>query len=91
MEKLNIEVSFKEKRQMKEFMRMLAWMEHCGNIGHYTDFLVGLDGGGSARPKFKFEDKEAQKEYEDLRHNMNNVKYPFRREQVLTDLHISIS
>lgn len=39
MENLNIEVTFKEKRQMKEFMKMLAWMEYCGNIGHCTDFL----------------------------------------------------
>ena len=91
MEKINIEVNFKEKRQMKEFMRMLAWMEYCGNIGHCTDFLVILDGDGSARPKFKFEDEDVQKQFDDLRNNMNNIKYPRKTEEVRTDLHISIS
>lgn len=91
MEKINIEVSFEEKRQMKEFVRMLAWMEYCGNVGHCTSFLVGLDGDGNARPKFKFENEEMQKKYEDIRRNMNSVKYPLPTEQVRTDLHISIS
>ena len=91
MKKINVEVAFKEERQMKEFMKMLARMEYCGNIGHYTDFLVGLDGDGSARPKFKFEDVETQKTYEDLRRSMSDIKYPLRKEEVLTDLHISIS
>ena len=91
MKKINVEVAFKEERQMKEFMKMLAWMEYCGNIGHYTDFLVGLDGDGSSRPKFKFEDVETQKTYEDLRRSMSDIKYPLRKEEVLTDLHISIS
>lgn len=91
MEKINIEVSFKEKRQMKEFIRILAWMEYCGDIGHYTNFLVGLDGDGSARPKFKFKDENTQKQYDDLRRSMSDIKYPRKKEEVRTDLHISIS
>lgn len=91
MENLNIEVTFKEKRQMKEFMKMLAWMEYCGGIGHCTDFFVRLDGDGSARPKFKFEDTKVQEEYKELRDSMNNIKYPLPDEVVRTDLHISIS
>lgn len=91
MESLNIEVTFKEKRQMKEFMKMLAWMEYCGDIGHCTDFFVRLDGDGSARPKFKFEDTEIQEGYKELKYSMNNIKYPLPKEVVRTDLHISIS
>lgn len=92
MKELNLKVSFKEERQMREFMKMLAWMEYCGNIGHYTDFLVGLDGDGTARPKFKFEDEEVQKQFEDLRRGMNDIKYPRReKDYILTDMHFSIS
>ena len=39
----------------------------CGNVGHCTDFIVVMDGDGTARPKFIFETKEEQKQFEELR------------------------
>lgn len=91
MKKLNIEVYFNEDRQMVEFIKMLAWMEYCGNIGHCTDFFVRLDGDGSGRPKFKFENQELQESYEELRRSMRDIKYPLPKEQVELDMHFSIS
>ena len=90
MSELNIKVSFPEERQMKEFIKMLAWMELCGNIGHSTDFLVNLDGDGNTRPKFKFENKELQQSYDTLRKTMSE-KYdttPTYRDNI--DIKISI-
>lgn len=72
MSTLKIEVSFPEERQMKRFINMLAWMELCGNVGHCTDLMVRLDGDGNARPKFKFETEELQKEYDELRKSFSN-------------------
>lgn len=41
-------------RHSEEFMRMCAWMELCGNIGHYVDFRVNYDGDGPAHLHFDF-------------------------------------
>ena len=41
-------------RHCDEFMLMCAWMELCGNIGHYTDFRVNYDGDGPAHLRFSF-------------------------------------
>ncbi len=47
---------------------MLAWIELCGNIGHTCQyFSVGVDGDGSGRMQFKFEDHEEQLEFDNLR------------------------
>lgn len=75
MSTLKFEVSFPHERQMNKFINMLAWMELCGNVGHCTDFMVRLDGDGSARPKIKFETEELQKEYDELRKSFLNDEY----------------
>lgn len=41
-------------RHLEEFMRMCAWIEICGSIGHYADFRVNCDGDGPLRLKFDF-------------------------------------
>ena len=63
MSKINIEGS----GNTQELLRMLAWIEVLGNIGHSTDFKVFVDGDGSARWKFKFENKNEQEEFDNLR------------------------
>lgn len=70
MEQLKLTVNFKKKYQMKRFMQILAWMELCGNVGHFTNFLVGLDGDGNARPKFVFEDEDTQNIFDEMRSNL---------------------
>lgn len=75
MSTLKFEVSFPHERQMNKFVKMLAWMELCGNVGHCTPFMVILDGDGSARPKIKFETEEMQKEYDELRKSFLNNEY----------------
>lgn len=56
---------------IKEFKKMLAWIEICGSIGHTCQyFQVGVDGDGSGRLKFSFEDKEEQKQYDLLKKEM---------------------
>lgn len=75
MSTLKIEVSFPHERQINKFINMLAWMELCGNVGHCTDFIIRLDGDGSARPKFKFETEELQKEYDQLKKDILGDEY----------------
>ena len=41
-------------RHLEEFMRMCAWIEICGSIGHYADFRVNCDGDGPLHLKFDF-------------------------------------
>lgn len=67
MEQLNLTVNFNKKYQMERFLQILAWMEMCGSVGHFTNFLVGLDGDGNARPKFTFEDEEIQNLFNEMR------------------------
>ena len=67
MEELNLTVKFKKEYQLKRFLQILAWMEMCGNVGHFTNFLVGLDGDGNARPKFIFEDECIQNIFDEMR------------------------
>ena len=51
----------------EEFINMLAWIELCGDLGHTCEyFQVGVDGDGAGRLKFKFEDENQQKEYNDI-------------------------
>ena len=92
MSTLNFEVSFPHERQMNEFIKMLAWMELCGNVGHCTDFIVRLDGDGSARPKFELETDELQKEYDNLRKDILDNVYrniPMYPDDI--DIHVCIS
>lgn len=57
---LNIKATM-DKRWVDHFCSMLAYMEHCGNIGHSA--IVGFysDGDGDFRPKFEF-DREYEKQ-----------------------------
>jgi hypothetical protein len=64
-------------------MRMFAWMDICGSIGHSVGFEVGYDGDGAARIDFAFEDKLDQLEYELIRKSLleereNSGKEPER-------------
>lgn len=90
MNKITLEVYFPEKRQMDMFVNMLAWMEYCGNVGHCTDFLVRLDGDGSARPKFVFENEKTQESFNDLKRDAKKIfhKTPMYKDDI--DLHFSI-
>ena len=90
VEELNIKVKFPKERQMKSFVKMLAWMEFCGNIGHCTDFMVRLDGDGSARPKIEFETEELQESYDELRKSMNDLYKTTPQYPDDVDIHICI-
>lgn len=67
MVELKLTVRFPKDYQMNRFINMLAWMEMCGNVGHCTDFIVVMDGDGTARPKFIFETEELQKQFDEIR------------------------
>lgn len=67
MKSININVTFPKEYQLNRFINMLAWMELCGNVGHFTDFVVAMDGDGNARPKFTFDDSGVQKQFDELR------------------------
>lgn len=70
MAELKLTVRFPKEYQLNKFINMLAWMELCGNVGHCTDFIVVMDGDGTARPKFIFETEEEQKQFEELRRQL---------------------
>lgn len=76
MESITIKACFPEKRHMDEFIRMMAWMELCGNIGHSSHFVVTVDGDGDARPNFIFETDGMQEKYDKTRKRyiMNEYK-----------------
>lgn len=54
----------------KQFIKMLAWIELLGNVGHTANFKVIADGDGGTRWKFIFEDEEIQEKYNDMRKQM---------------------
>jgi hypothetical protein len=51
----------------KDLMKMLAWIELLGNVGHSASFKVYADGDGNTRWKFKMENEEQQELYDQLR------------------------
>ncbi len=51
----------------KQLVKMLAWIELLGNVGHTSSFKVITDGDGHTRWKFKFEDEELQERFDELR------------------------
>lgn len=51
----------------KQLIKMIAWIELLGNVGHSASFNVFADGDSNTRWKFKFEDEEQQKEFDALR------------------------
>lgn len=70
---MKIEISANDSNKY-EFMNMLAWIELCGNIGHTCQyFQVGVDGDGSGKMNFKFDDKDLQKDYDELKKEMLNI------------------
>ena len=42
---------------LKNFVKMLAWIELCGNVGHSASFKVFCDGDGATRYRFDFDDE----------------------------------
>lgn len=59
------------KKNEKEFMKMIAWIELCGSIGHTCDcFQVSVDGDGSGRLKFEFDTKEEQIKFDEIKKNI---------------------
>ena len=59
---------------LSKLLKMFAWMEICGSIGHSTDFHVGYDGDGSASYTFKPKDKDVAKAYEQLKKEINKQR-----------------
>lgn len=89
MNTLKFEVTFPDDNQMNEFIKMIAWMELCGNVGHCTDFLVTLDGDGRARPDFKLESEELQKKYDEIKQSLLENEYKHKLSKN-ADIHICI-
>lgn len=77
MESINLTVCFPNKRHLNDFVNILAWMELCGNTGHCTDFIITMDGDGSARPKFIFDNEKLQEAF-------NRLKREYEKEEFRT-------
>lgn len=77
---MDIKISMRNSFQEETFMKMLAWMEWCGNIGHCTSFRVIFDGDGTAKINSNFETEELQEKYNvirrEIRDNYNNGYEP---------------
>lgn len=71
---MKVDINAKSEYQFNNLLKMLAWMEWCGNVGHSSAFTVFFDGDGSARIKLSFEDNEIQERYDEYRKSMRNVK-----------------
>jgi len=52
---------------------MLAYIEFLGNVGHSTSFKVFIDGDGSTRWGFRFEDDEIQNSYLRIRREISKL------------------
>lgn len=63
-------VKIKGRGNEVSLIRMLAWIELCGNIGHSADLKVMIDRDGITQFKFEFQDKEMQKAYEECKKNL---------------------
>ena len=67
-ESISIDTSEQNKAQM---MRMMAWMQGCGEIGHSPQyFKVGVDGDGSGRINFKFDNEEDENMFKKIKSEM---------------------
>ena len=67
-ESISIDTSEQNKIQM---MRMMAWMQGCGEIGHSPQyFKVGVDGDGSGRINFKFDNEEDENMFKKIKNEM---------------------
>ena len=67
-ESLSIDTSEQNKTQM---MRMMAWIQGCGEIGHSPQyFKVGVDGDGSGRINFKFDNEKDENMFKKIKEEM---------------------
>ena len=65
---MKIEASKENKR---EFLKMLAWIQICGEYGHTPKkFKVSVDGDGSGRLKFIFDDTEDLEIFNDVKQEL---------------------
>lgn len=64
---MDLKIYMRNSYQEETLMRMLAWMEWCGNIGHSTSFRVIFDGDGTAKIHCNFETEEQQNKYNSIR------------------------
>ena len=69
---MDIKISMMNSYQEETLMKMLAWMEFCGNIGHSVGFRVIFDGDGTAKIHSDFETEELQKKYSESRREIRN-------------------
>lgn len=54
-----MEIKVDGKGNVNGILKMLAWIEFCGNIGHTPKYLrVYIDGDGATRFRFKFKNNE---------------------------------
>ena len=59
------EIQVSGSGNLKELIKMLAYIELCGNIGHTPKYLkVYIDGDGNTRFNFKFKNENTQMYYD---------------------------
>lgn len=60
-----IEIEINGTGNKRELLKMLAYIEFCGNIGHTPKYLkVYIDGDGATRFNFKFKNENMQMYYD---------------------------
>ena len=69
---MNIKIDMRNPFQEETLMKMLAWMEFCGNIGHCTSFQTIFDGDGTAKIHCNFETEELQEKYSAIRKDIRD-------------------
>lgn len=63
-----MEVKIEGKGNILHLIKMLAYIEWCGSVGHTPKALrVYIDGDGTTRFKFKFNNEDTQQLYEDFK------------------------
>jgi hypothetical protein len=71
----SMDIKIEGKGCTKQLIKMLAWIQLLGSVGHTANFKVIVDGDGCTRWKFKFEDKELQELFDKYKSEMleNNI------------------
>lgn len=54
----------------EEMLRLMAWIEICGSIGHSSEFTVNVDGDGRGRVKFDFPTLEEKSNYNRIKNEL---------------------
>ena len=68
----NVQLSINGTSSYKQFLKLLAYIEWCGNVGHTPKALkLYIDGDGTTRLRFNFKDYKINKEYENIRKQIN--------------------